>query len=318
MKTFDDQEAYLAARGKYPHKVIADSALPVTPTIVKEEYIEVEPNVLLHVTDAGGGKAIVLLHGWPLSDEMYEYQYDDLVNNNFRVIGITLRGFGKSSKPFGNHTYDLHAKDIKKILCKLDISDALLGGFSMGGAIAILYASIDDGAHVSRLALFGAAAPVWTQRNDYPLNFTTTEVDELISLCQHDRPQLLLKIEKMFGAGETSLSPGKCNWLYDMGMNASAHATIQGLIAMRDADLRKNLEKISIPTMIMHGRQDKICRFEMAEQLQAGIVNSFLVPFEKSGHALFLEEREKFNSELIKFAKENIKAPLKEEKELVM
>jgi non-heme chloroperoxidase len=114
----------------------------------RAEYIEVEPNVRLHITDAGEGRPIVLIHGWPLSDEMYEYQYNDLINKNFRVIGITLRGFGKSDKPYGDYNYDVHASDIKKILSKLDIKDAVLGGFSMGGAIAIRYVSAYKGAHV--------------------------------------------------------------------------------------------------------------------------------------------------------------------------
>ena len=68
----------------------------------RAEYIEVEPNVHLHITDAGEGRPVVLIPGWPLSDEMYEYQYNDLINKNFRVIGITLRGFGKSDKPYGS------------------------------------------------------------------------------------------------------------------------------------------------------------------------------------------------------------------------
>ena len=96
-----------------------------------------ESDIRLHVTDAGEGRPVVLIPGWPLSDEMYEYQYNDLINNNFRVIGITLRGFGKSDKPYGDYNYDVHASDIKTVLKKLDIKDAVLGGFSMGGAIAI-------------------------------------------------------------------------------------------------------------------------------------------------------------------------------------
>lgn len=155
------------------------------PGMARAEYIEVEPNVRLHITDAGEGRPIVLLHGWPLSDEMYEYQYNDLVNKNFRVIGITLRGFGKSDKPFGEYNYDVHALDIKKILSKLEIKDAVMGGFSMGGAIAIRYASSDTGAHVSKLALFGAAAPIWTQRKDFPFNLPTSTVDDLIKLGYH-------------------------------------------------------------------------------------------------------------------------------------
>jgi len=73
----------------------------------REEYIEVEKNVRLHVTDIGEGKPIVLIHGWPLSDEMYEYQYQYLVEKGFRIIGITLRGFGKSDKPYGKYNYDV-------------------------------------------------------------------------------------------------------------------------------------------------------------------------------------------------------------------
>lgn len=276
---------------------------PTLPKTMREEYIEVEPNVRLHVTDAGEGRAIILLHGWPLSDEMYEYQYDALINNNFRVIGITLRGFGKSTKPFGAYNYDIYANDIKSVLCKLEITDAVLGGFSMGGAIAIRYAAIDGGTHVSKLALFSAAAPIWTQRTDYPYNFTISEVDKLIALNSRDRTQLLYNVGEIFGANETSLSSGIKNWLYTIGLSASAHAMSQCLIALRDTDLRDDLSKILIPTLIMHGRKDKICSFDMAQQLQSGLSNSHIIAFEHSGHALFLEEKEKFNSELIKFAK---------------
>ena len=49
---------------------LLDKTIPGT---VRAEYIEVEPNVRLHITDAGKGRPIILIHGWPLSDEMYEY-----------------------------------------------------------------------------------------------------------------------------------------------------------------------------------------------------------------------------------------------------
>ncbi len=270
----------------------------------RAEYIQVEPNIQLHITDAGKGRPIVLIHGWPLSDEMFEYQYNELINNNFRVIGITLRGFGKSDKPYCAYDYDVHALDIKNILCKLEVEDAVLGGFSMGGAIAIRYASSDKGAHVSKLALFSAAAPIWTQRDDFPFNLPKSAVDDLIKLNSYDRPKLLADFAKIFSATETSLNPGMVNWLNGICLSASSYATAQCLVALRDTDLRNDLKKILIPTVIMHGKKDKICAFELAEQMHTGLVNSHIVAFEKSGHSLFLEEMEKFNAELIKFAKE--------------
>ena len=268
------------------------------------EYIEVERNVHLHVTDAGEGRPVVLIPGWPLSDEMYEYQYNALMTKKFRVIGITLRGFGRSSKPYGvyDYDYDTHSRDIKSVLDQLDIKDAVLGGFSMGGAIAIRYIVKYNSAHISKLVLAGAAAPSWTQRENFPYNLTSASVDELITLTFKDRPKLLSDFAKIFSATEKSLNEGIGNWLNGIGISASAYATAQCLYALRDTDLRDDLKKINIPTLILHGKKDKICSFDLAKQMKAGIKDSQLVSFENSGHSLFLEETEKFNDELIKFA----------------
>jgi len=270
--------------------------------VARAEYIKVATNVRLHITDAGEGRPIVLIPGWPLSDEMYEYQYNDLINKNFRVIGITLRGFGKSDKPYGAYDYNVHASDIKTVLKKLDIKDAVLGGFSMGGAIAIRYMAAYKGARVSKLVLAGAAAPVWTQRDDFPFNLPISAVDELIGLNNQDRPMLLANFAKIFSTTQTSLNKGIGGWLNGIGLSASSYATAQCLVALRDTDLRKDLSKIKVPTLIMHGEKDKICSFDLAGQMKAGIANSQLVAFENSGHSLFLEETQKFNAELIKFA----------------
>ena len=272
--------------------------------MVRAEYIEVEPNVRLHITDAGEGRSIVLIHGWPLSDEMYEYQYNELINKNFRVIGITLRGFGKSDKPYGAYDYDVHASDIKKVLDTLEIEDAILVGFSMGGAIAIRFVSVYDGVHVSKLALVAAAAPIWTQRKDFKYNLPINAVDDLLKLNYKDRPKLLADFAKIFSATETSLSEGIGSWLNGICLSASSYATAQCLIALRDTDLRSDMVKIFIPTVIMHGKEDKICSFDLAEQMKIGIAHSHIIAFENSGHSLFLEETKKFNAELIKFAGE--------------
>lgn len=282
-------------------KVMEKKTIKPKPGMTRAEYIEVEPNVRLHITDAGKGRPIVLIHGWPLSDEMYEYQYNALMKNNFRAIGITLRGFGKSDKPYGDYDYDIHALDIKTVLDKLDVKDAVLVGFSMGGAIAIRYVSKYNGAHVSKLALCGAAAPLWTQRDDFKYNLPKSAVDELIELNYKDRPQLLANVGNIFSASKTSLNKGIKSWLYGINLSASSYATAQCLIALRDTDLRSDLAKIKIPTVIIHGKKDKICSFDLAEQMKAGIKYSHIVALKKSGHSMFLEETDKFNSELIKF-----------------
>lgn len=267
----------------------------------RKEFIKVAPNVRLHVTDIGEGKPLVLIHGWPLSDAMYEYQYQYFVGRGIRVIGITLRGFGKSAKPYGPYNYGVFAADIKVVLDKLEIKDAVLGGFSMGGAVAIDFVTRYKSGHISKLALFGAAAPVWTQRPDFPYNVTQEDAQDLIDLSRVDRPKLYEDFGKIFPASETSVSPGMAAWLGTINWEASPYAVTQCLIALKETDLRPQLEEIGIPTVIFHGRYDKICDFQLAEQMHKCIKGSELVPFDHSGHALFIEQAEKFNEELEEF-----------------
>jgi pimeloyl-ACP methyl ester carboxylesterase len=188
------------------------------------------------------------------------------------------------------------------ILDKLKIEDATIGGFSMGGATVIHYVAKYNAAHISKLVLFGAAAPIWTKRSDFNYGIWTKEdVTGLITLNNTNRPQLFENFGKIFPANETSVSPGHAAWLGTIQSQASPYAMGEALKSLRDSDLREDLKKIKIPTLILHGKLDHICSYDLAEQMHAGIANSVLVPFDKSGHALFIEELEKFNTELINF-----------------
>lgn len=269
----------------------------------RSEYIEVEKNVRLHVTDLGEGKPIVLIHGWPLSDAMYEYQYQYLSRKGFRVIGITLRGFGQSDKPYGKYDFDVFSDDIKVVLEKLNIQNAVLGGFSMGGAVVIHYVTKYNSAHISKLALFGAAAPSWKQREGFPYGISDADAEGLIKATMTGRQDLIAGFGAAFPAKEGAISKNVEKWLEDINLQALPYAITESITALRDLDLRQSLSKIKIPTAIFHGTQDKLCPFVFAEQLQQGIKNSFIIKFENSGHALFVEEAEKFNTELEKFAK---------------
>jgi len=274
-------------------------------TGARKEYIEVEPNVKLHVTDLGDGPVVVLIPGYPLSDESWEYQYHALVKAGYRVIGITMRGFGKSDKPFGRYDYDQFADDIKLVLDQLDIKDATIGGHSMGGAIVLHYVAKYNGAHIKKMALFSAAAPCHTKKADYPYPlFTKEQITQWVDLNNSDRPALLAAVGAQFTLTPTSISPGIGQWLYSLEIQSSSFAMEQALIALRDEDLRSDLPKIKVPTLIFNAKEDKIVAFALAEQMNKAIAGSKLVPFEKSGHASFLEEKDKFNEELIKFLKE--------------
>ena len=303
------------------------------------EYIEVSDNIFLHIRDWGQGNTIVFIPGWPLGHEMFEYQFTQLPQHRFRCIGISMRGFGKSSKPWGEYTYDVFADDLQSVLHSLALTNVTLVGFSMGGAIALRYMARHKGDRIANLVLCGAAAPSFTTRPGFPFGIEPGAVDSLIKLCFSDRAKLNADFGKILFKDSNSVSAQLLNWFQSLGMEASPHATAACLATLRDSDLREDIQSINVPTVLFHGLHDQICPFELAETLTAptvamptggeamavgteamsagaeptagGIRGAKLIRFENSGHALFYEEREKFNAELMNF---NEKKSSREEK----
>ncbi|MCJ8208359.1 alpha/beta hydrolase [Mucilaginibacter sp. RS28] len=276
-----------------------------TASAGRPTYIEVEPNVNLHITDLGEGPAVVLIPGYPLGNETYEYQYHTLIEAGYRVISITMRGFGLSDKPYGTYDFDVFADDIKVVLETLEIENAVLGGHSMGGAIALHFTAKYNGEHISKLALFSAATPRHTKLPDYdfPL-FTKEDVTSWIELLKVDRPAMLGAVGSKLTLNADSLNAGIGAWLGASSSLAAPYAMDKALTALCDSDLRDDLPKINVPTIIFHAVDDAIVAYAMAQQLHQGIKDARLVTFEKSGHLTYLEETPKFNEEFLKFIKE--------------
>ncbi|OES46433.1 alpha/beta fold hydrolase [Domibacillus iocasae] len=264
-------------------------------------FIETAKGVNLFVNDVGAGTPVIFLHGWPVNNNMFEYQLNTLPAEGIRYIGVDMRGYGQSDKPWDGYDYDTMADDVKAIIDELGVKDAVLVGFSMGGAIAIRYMARHNGHGIAKLVLAGAAAPVFTQRNDYPYGLTKQEVNDIIDSACKDRPAMLENFGGMFYSSKPS-NPFN-QWFMSLGLQAGGHSTIKSAVALRDEDLRGDLDKVLVPTVIFHGKNDKVCPYEFAGEMNKGIANSRIVPFQNSGHGSFYDEREKFNQELLVFLK---------------
>ena len=96
-------------------------------------------DIKLFYQDLGTGNPVVLIHGWPLSSAMWDYQLAELPNHNMRVVAYDRRGFGQSSKPFDGYDYDTFADDLKAVLDELDLQNVTLVGMSMGGGEVARY-----------------------------------------------------------------------------------------------------------------------------------------------------------------------------------
>ncbi|WP_068620783.1 alpha/beta fold hydrolase [Paenibacillus tuaregi] len=264
-------------------------------------YIETEPGVRIYVEDLnpGGDRTVLFIHGWPLNHHMFEYQLDQLPKYGFRCISLDLRGFGRSDHPWQGYNYNRLADDIRVIIDAMGLRYITLAGFSVGGAVAIRYMSRHRGHGVSRLALLAAAAPSFTKQKGYPFGQTKEEINRQIMQLYTDRPKLLKEFGRKFFA--TRLSPEFEEWFLRMGLEASGHGTINTSFSLRDEDLGGDLPHIRVPTAIFHGEQDRIVPVQSAEALQRNIPGSMLYRFRASGHGVFYDELDKFNSAFLDF-----------------
>src|SRR5688572_27707425 len=78
-------------------------------------------DIKLAYSDYGTGDPVILIHGWPLSREMWEHQLEPLVNAGCRVIKYDRRGFGKSSKPWDGYDYDTLSSDLNALIEQLNL-----------------------------------------------------------------------------------------------------------------------------------------------------------------------------------------------------
>ncbi|QKS72948.1 alpha/beta hydrolase [Paenalkalicoccus suaedae] len=263
--------------------------------------IEVEENVSLHVEDEGEGQAIIFIHGWPLSSDMFRDQKAELPKHGYRFIGIDLRGYGQSDKPDSPYTYDVFAKDIQKVIDELNVDSYYLAGFSMGGPISIRFATKHADNRLKRLILLGAAAPSFTKRQGFDHGMEKDGVTDLMNAIKEDREAAL----KDFGSGffGTDVPAEVDEWLLGMGLQASEQATLDSAAALRDEDLRDEIGMIDVPTVLIHGKKDEICDFAFSEYMAERIPNATLVAFENSGHGLQYDEKDKLHKELAELLK---------------
>ncbi|MCL1977872.1 MAG: alpha/beta hydrolase [Candidatus Bathyarchaeota archaeon] len=266
--------------------------------------VNVAKDVNLYVQDWGKGKPIVLIHGWPLSHRMWEYQASGIVNHGYRVVAIDLRGYGYSDKPWEGNDYDTWASDIGKVIKDRNLHDVTLVGFSMGGAIAMHYVATTNDSRISKLALLAAAGPCLIKKTDNPQGIPRQIWDGFLQAEIQDRAKFKHEFNKSFF--NKPVSQELNHWFEAIGMQADAHASLQGLEELGAHDLRTEISTIKIPTRSFHGLKDKIVPFAMAEEQKKLIKGLEIVKFENSGHGMFIDEDDKLFEELLLFHEEEI------------
>ncbi len=261
--------------------------------------------VNIYYEDYGKGKPVVFIHGWPLSGAMWEYQVTQLTQQGMRCITYDRRGFGKSDWPFDGYDYNTLAGDLKSLLDELDLSDVALVGFSMGGGEIAKYFSLYGGARVSKVVLVSTVVPYMLKTSDNPEGVPQEEFDKMAKGMMEDRPAFMETFNKDFFCVSLVNHPVSDAFLTNSltkTMQASPVATLQCAQSFSSTDFRKDVVKINVPTLVIHGDRDKTVPVKPTGEESARLISgaSFIV-YEGEPHGLFYTAKERLNKDLHDF-----------------
>lgn len=271
---------------------------------IKSAQNNAEP-INIYYEDLGKGKPVVLIHGWPLSGAMWEYQITQLTQQGLRCITYDRRGFGNSDKPFDGYDYNTLAGDLKSLLEELNLQDVTLVGFSMGGGEIAKYFSLYGGSRVTKVVLVSAVVPYMLQTSDNPEGVPQEEFDKMGKGMIEDRPSFMESFNKDF-FGVTLLNhPVSDAFLANSltkVMEASPIATLQCAKSFSSTDFRQDILKINVPTLIIHGDSDKTVPMKATgEESAKAIKGAQFIVYEGAPHGLFYTEKDRLNQDLIDF-----------------
>lgn len=228
----------------------------------------------LYYYEQGHGQPVVLIHGWPLSHRMWESQITALAEAGYRVIAYDRRGFGQSGRPNAGYDYDTFAADLNELMTRLDLREAVLAGFSMGGGEVARYIGNYGSKRVAKTMLLGAVPPFLLKTADNPDGVDEAVFAGMLDAVRRDRVGFLgdffhdfYNLGKEAGAGQELIAFSK--WI---AWAASPLGTAQCIVAFGETDFRADLAKFDMPTLIVHGDADRIVPLAVSGQRSHALI----------------------------------------------
>jgi non-heme chloroperoxidase len=270
-------------------------------TVGKENSGEIQ----LYYEDHGSGDPVVLIHGYPLSGASWEKQVPALLKAGHRVITYDRRGFGKSSQPTTGYNYDTFAADLHKVVTHLKLKNFALVGFSMGGGEVARYIGKYGSKGVNKAVIMGGVPPYLLKTDDNPDGVDGSVFEGIQKAIVADRYAFFTEFFKNFFNTDVFLGKRiseqavQANW--NVAASASATASLACVPTWHE-DFRKDVARIDVPTLVIHGDADRIVPIHAAGEKTAKLVKGARLATIKDGpHAVNWTHAEEVNAELVRF-----------------
>ncbi len=265
--------------------------------------------VHLHVDDSGGGgRPVVLIHGWPLSAQAWWPQLPALQAAGYRVVAYDRRGFGRSDKPESGYDYDTLADDLQRVMDQCGLQDATLVGFSMGGGEVARYIARHGESRLHSVVFAAAVPPYLMQTADNPDGPLTPEsAQQKKHAFEQDRNAYFDKFTMAFFSahGVLKVTESQRAETIEICRQSAQHAALACMDAFATTDFRADLHHVKVPTLVIHGEADAIVPFERSgERTHRAVPHSRLVKVSDAPHGLNVSHAQAFNDALLTFLRD--------------
>jgi len=265
--------------------------------------------VELYYKDWGSGQPIVFCHGWPLNADSWESQMIFLADHGYRCIAHDRRGHGRSSQPWDGNDMDHYADDLAELLDHLDVTNAVLVGFSTGGGEVARYIGRHGTKRVAKASLVSAVPPLMLKTDANPGGLPMEVFDGIRAAQLANRSQLYLDLPSgpfyNFNRPGATVSQGLVHTWWMQGMMGGHKNTFDSIKAFSETDFTEDLKQFTIPTLIIHGDDDQVVPIDAAGRASKTLVpHATLIVYPGAPHGLTETHKDQVNADLLAFIRE--------------
>jgi non-heme chloroperoxidase len=262
----------------------------------------------IYYRDWGKGQPIVFSHGWPLSADDWDTQMMFFLNHGYRVIAHDRRGHGRSTQTSDGHDMDHYADDLAELTAHLDLKNAIHVGHSTGGGEVTRYIARHGESRVAKAVLISSVPPLMVKTPANPGGLPKEVFDGFQAQVAANRAQFYVDLPTgpFYGYNRPGAKPSQGviqNW-WRQGMMGGTKAHYDGVVAFSQTDFTQDLQKFSVPTLVMHGDDDQIVPYADSAPLSAKLVKgAVLKTYKGFPHGMPTTNADQINADLLTFFK---------------